>query len=473
MAAFRSGVTPRCLGRCFLHQTGKLNRGGNNSLSDSWNHLHQKSQLHTVFESHSPVTRTLLGRRHHGKFLWVNAVAVRQNSSQIPVETVSLAVPVADSRALPTVPDPSPKLVSADPTLVLSQPVTEQVLDAAPTAVDVLQAAATEPNLADLGLGAYTPVGLVQNILEFMHLDLGLPWWGAIVAGTVLARLAVFPVIVKGQREAAKLNNVLPQITKLTNKMNEAKQSGNKFEFAKAYSELSLFQKKNDVNPLRGFLVPLVQAPVFISFFIALRKMAYLPVPSLQTGGLLWFVDLTASDPFYILPVFVTGTMFFILELGAESGVDNPNLRAMKTVFRIMPFVILPLTINFPTAVFTYWLTSNCFSLGQVALLRHPLVRKKLNIPERITHPASVMPQNEGLIESMKKGWKNAQLAQQLEERVSQSARIKNHLDLAAKGPLRQTFTHNPLRQTPPIAAASAKDKSAGDKARPWKDTIG
>lgn len=49
-------------------------------------------------------------------------------------------------------------------------------------------------------------------------------------AGTVLARLAVFPVIVKGQREAAKLNNVLPDMTKLTTRMNEAKQSGNKFE---------------------------------------------------------------------------------------------------------------------------------------------------------------------------------------------------------------------------------------------------
>lgn len=48
--------------------------------------------------------------------------------------------------------------------------------------------------------------------------------------GTVLARLAVFPVIVKGQREAAKLNNVLPEMTKLTNRMNEAKQSGNKFD---------------------------------------------------------------------------------------------------------------------------------------------------------------------------------------------------------------------------------------------------
>lgn len=44
--------------------------------------------------------------------------------------------------------------------------------------------------------------------------------------------------------------------------------------------------------------------------------MAYLPVPSMQTGGMLWFPDLTAADPFYILPLAVTGTMFFILEVG-------------------------------------------------------------------------------------------------------------------------------------------------------------
>ncbi|XP_061566254.1 mitochondrial inner membrane protein OXA1L isoform X1 [Cololabis saira] len=505
MAAIRSGVTPGGIARCFLRQTGKPSRG-NQPVSNARNHrLLQVSQLHTVLGCSTPLSRLQLRCRHQAKFLWVNAVAVRHNSSQIPtdhesmatsdveiinsppvlespsvslladpipvvtqtapeqvqVETVSLVPSVADAAAPPLVPDPSS---------VLSQPVSEQVSDVLPTAVDVLQAVAAEPRLTELGLGGHTPVGFIQNLLEYMHIDMGLPWWGAIVIGTIVARMAVFPVIVKGQREAAKLNNVLPEITKLTNRMNEAKQSGNKYEFAKTYSDLNLFQKKHDVNPLRGFLVPLVQAPVFVSFFIALRKMAYLPVPSMQTGGLLWFTDLTAADPFYILPFAVTGTMFFILELGAESGIDNPNLRAMKTVFRIMPLVILPLTINFPTAVFTYWLTSNCFSLCQVALLRHPYIRDKLNIPERIKHPASAMPQNDGLIESMKKGWKNAQLAQQLEER---DRRIKNHLDIAAKGPLRQTFTHNPLQQTPPTAAASAKHKPADGKARPWKDTIG
>ncbi|PWA28904.1 hypothetical protein CCH79_00012899 [Gambusia affinis] len=480
MAAFRSGVTPSCLARCFLRQTGKPSRGSPVLPSIQNQQLLQSSSLHTLFGCSSPFSRSQISCRHRGKFVWVSAVAVRQNSSQIqPVDgstsaavlqssadpapalsqTASQQIPAEGVSAAASVADGSASL-PADALPVLAQ----QAADAAPVVADILQAVAAEPRLAELGLAGYTPVGVIQSLLEFFHMDLGLPWWGAIVLGTVLARLAMFPVIVKGQREAAKLNNVLPEMTKLTEKMNEAKQSGNKYEFAKAYSDLNLFQKKHDVNPLRGFLVPLAQAPVFISFFIALRKMAYLPVPSLQTGGVLWFTDLSAADPFYILPFAVTGTMFFILELGAESGIDNPNLRTMKTVFRIMPLIILPLTINFPTAVFTYWLTSNCFSLGQVALLRHPAVRRRLNIPERVKHPAAELPQSDGLIESMKKGWKNAQLAHQLEER---ERRIKSHLDIAAKGPLRQTFTHNPLQQRP------QGGKQQEVKAKPWKDTIG
>lgn len=495
-------MTPASLLKCLLRQPGKPGRG-NCPSPNAWDYVFlQRCHLHTAYKGRSPAFRTLLERRNQGKLLWVNATAVRHNSSQIPqddgtaaapvlevsellpslapvptpvitqpvaeqtaLETTTTVVPALDSSPPPPAVEPPTELLSAAASPDVAQSAAQQVVDVAPTAVEVLQAAAAEPSLAELGLANYTPVGLIQNLLEFMHVDVGLPWWGAIVVGTVLARLAVFPVMVKGQREAAKLNNVLPEMTKLTNRLNEAKRSGNKFEFAKAYSDLTLFQNQKGINPLRGFLVPLVQAPVFISFFIALRKMAYLPVPSLQTGGLLWFTDLTAADPFYILPLAVTGTMILVLELGAESGINNPNMRAMKSVFRIMPIVLLPFTINFPTAVFTYWLTSNCFSLGQVALLRHPLIRKKLRIPERITHPASALPENEGFIKSVKKGWKNAMLVQQLEEREK---RMKNHLDLAAKGPLRQTFTHNPLQQNASITAASTKNKE-----RPWKDTIG
>ncbi|XP_037118605.1 mitochondrial inner membrane protein OXA1L [Syngnathus acus] len=465
MAAMRNGLTPACLvGRFVLTQTARPN-AGRQTWSGIWKHRWlQRSHVHTAFNSNSwsAGTTSMLRRRRHEKLLL--CVAVRYNSSQTQILSEGDPVVAADSTSVlqQAIPEQVPigpvSVATGDNAALL---LTQATADGA----EVLRAADPEARLIDLGLAGHTPVGVIQNLLEFAHMDVGLPWWAAIVIGTVVARLAVFPVIVKGQREAAKLNNVMPEMSRLNTRMTEAKNSGNKFEFAKAYTDLTLFQKKHDVNPLRGFLVPLVQAPIFISFFMALRQMAYLPVPSMQTGGALWFPDLTMADPFYVLPLAVTGTMFFILELGAESGVDNPNLRAMKTVFRIMPFIILPLTINFPTAVFTYWLTSNCFSLAQVALLRHPLVRDKLSIPEKIKHPASALPQNDGFIASMKKGWKNAQLAQQLEER---ERRIKNHLDLAAKGPLRQTFTHNPLQQIP-----AAKDTKSATTTRPWKDTMG
>lgn len=117
-------------------------------------------------------------------------------------------------------------------------------------------------------------------------------------AGTVVVRLVVFPIMVKGQREAAKLNNIMPDMVRLNNKMSEAKQSGNKFEckfrlplltcvqmlvwsptvrttvyeyyvcrcaVAKAYSELEMCQKKHGVNSLKTFLVPFVQVSVWLS----------------------------------------------------------------------------------------------------------------------------------------------------------------------------------------------------------------
>ncbi|KAF0877907.1 mitochondrial inner membrane protein OXA1L [Crocuta crocuta] len=336
---------------------------------------------------------------------------------------------------------------------------------------DVVQTAA-EQSFTELGLGSYTPVGLIQNLLEFVHVDLGLPWWGAIAACTVLARCLVFPLIVKGQREAAKIHNHLPEIQKFSTRIREAKLAGDHAEFYKASSEMTFYQKKHDIKLFRPLILPLTQAPIFISFFIALREMANLPVPSLQTGGLLWFQDLTLSDPTYILPLVVTATMWGVLELGAETGVQSSDLQWMRNVIRVMPLAVLPITIHFPTAVFMYWLSSNVFSLAQVSCLRIPAVRTILKIPQRVVHDSDKLLPQEGFLKSFKKGWKNAELAHKLQEREQ---RMQNHLELAARGPLRQTFTHNPLLQpgknrppsTPSSSSANPKSK------QPWQDTLG
>ena len=57
------------------------------------------------------------------------------------------------------------------------------------------------------------------------------------------------------------------------------------------------------------------QAPVFMSFFFGLKAMANAPVASMQYGGLFWFTDLTIADPYYLLPILTSVTMWATIEV--------------------------------------------------------------------------------------------------------------------------------------------------------------
>ncbi|XP_074991364.1 mitochondrial inner membrane protein OXA1L isoform X1 [Calonectris borealis] len=373
----------------------------------------------------------------------------------------SLAPPAAVGQSPPSTGQAPPAVGQSPPSTGQAPPAVGQE----PPAVGLDPAAVGlegEVRLEDLGLGAFTPVGLVQNFLQFLHLDVGLPWWGAIAVGTLGARLALLPLLVRGQRQAARLAAHLPQLQLLSQRLAEARRGSDQFQVARAYSELAAYQKRHDVNPLRGFLVPLVQTPLFVSFFLALQKMAAAPVPGLQRGGVAWFPDLTTSDPYYVLPLLVTASTWLVLEVGAETGVASPGAGAVRQLLRLLPLLFLPFILHFPTAVFTYWLTSNAFSLAQTGLLRVPAVRARLRVPPPAAPPP---PRPGGLLGRLRQEWREAQAAQRGEER---QRRLRQHLDMAAKGPLRQTFAHNPL--APPGGAGPAPP---APPKRPWKETLG
>ena len=173
---------------------------------------------------------------------------------------------------------------------------------------------APQGDLASLGLGGFSPVGLIQNSLEFLH-QAGLPWWGSIVVCTVALRMLMFPLAVKMQANAARMNNIRPEADKLTAKAREHKQAGNDLLAAQVSIELMQLYRKHNCHPLKMVIMPLVQLPVFVSFFIALRRMAYAPVESMKVGGLWWFTDLTIPDPFFILPVLGAVSFMAILEV--------------------------------------------------------------------------------------------------------------------------------------------------------------
>jgi YidC/Oxa1 family membrane protein insertase len=313
-----------------------------------------------------------------------------------------------------------------------------------------------EPAFSTIGLGGWTPVGIVQNCMEYLHIGLDIPWWGAIMIGTICVRTMIFPLVIMSQRNSAKMNNNLPQIQLLQTKLTEARQSGNALDAARYSQEMVSFMKEKELNPLKTMLVPLAQAPLFISFFIGLRQMANTPVASLTTGGLFWFVDLTVPDQFFLLPIITSCTMALTIEVGTDGArLASANLQTMKYVLRALPFVILPFTINFPGVILVYWTCSNFISLAQVGFLKIPAIRDYFKIPKLQTFKPEDLPiKKKGFTEGMKDSWTNMKITREIEER----RRIDDIIfQKAAKGALQKTYKYDPTKAKPANAIEAKK----------------
>jgi len=254
--------------------------------------------------------------------------------------------------------------------------------------------------LASMGLGSpYTPVGWVQNILETIHVGVGLPWWGSIVCTTVAFRLLVFPITKKVMVNQIKMHNMKPELDEFQERIKHQRNLSNPADGEKIKAEMWALYKKHDCKPVQALTLPFIQIPLFMSFFFGLRGMAYAPVESFTTGGMLWFTDLTVADPYCALPITCALAMITALELGSlESGVQmEQQAIMMKTFFRVMCLMIIPIGYQLPSAILVYWTTSNSFSLIQGILMRNSQVKTLLNIPEKVIHPPSSNPSNNPL----------------------------------------------------------------------------
>lgn len=306
-------------------------------------------------------------------------------------------------------------------------------------------AANGEPTFASLGLGGWSPVGMVQNCLEFLHISLDVPWWGAILIGTVVVRVVMFPLVIMSQRNTAVMNNNLPEMQVIQMKMSQARQTGNQLEAARYAQEMVGFMKERGLNPLKNMLVPLAQAPLFISFFMGLRGMANCPVESMTYGGLAWFTDLTVPDQFFLLPVITSATMWATIELGVDGGrLDAQNMQMMRYFLRAIPVIMIPFTINFPGAILVYWCSSNFISLIQVGLLKVPAVRDYFKIPKLIKHSQESLPiKKKGFVDGAKESWTNMKISKELAERQRVDEMIFTR---AGKGPLQKTYKFDPTK---------------------------
>lgn len=238
-----------------------------------------------------------------------------------------------------------------------------------------------QTDLAASGLGGYTPVGIIQHALEFLHVQADVPWWLAIATTAAFLRLALLPLAVSMQQNTARMFNIQPEVSRILLNMQQCSKNGDQVGQAQEGLKLADLYRQHRVNPFKMFFMPLVQMPIFLTFFMAIRRMAAAPVESMKTGGLGWFPDLTIPDPTFSLPLLTCVNFLINIELGGETAASNPTYETTKKILRIGTIAILPITAALPSGLFMYMITTSVLTTVQILLFKQPAVRRLFRIP--------------------------------------------------------------------------------------------
>ena len=202
----------------------------------------------------------------------------------------------------------------------------------------------------DFGFFAQLGRGML-GALERIHRTTGNYGWSIIIL-TLCLQALLFPLTWKSLRAAAAMKKLQPEIAKLQQKYAN--------DSAKMNAEMMELYKTKGANPLGGCLPMVLQMPIFIALFNALRNSWELH----GAGWMLWIVDLSAKDPYYALPVIMGGLMFLQSKMNPPAG--DP---AQQKVMMLMPLMFTFMFMNFPSGLVLYWLTNSLVSTTvQIAL---------------------------------------------------------------------------------------------------------
>ena len=175
-------------------------------------------------------------------------------------------------------------------------------------------------------------------------------WGVSIVLLTVLVKLLLWPISAKGFSSMAKMRTAQPKLKEI--------QERYKDDRAKLGTEMMAVYKKEGINPAGGCFPLMLQMPVFIAFFFCLRESVELRHESF----FFWIQDLSAPDPFFILPVVFAALMYLTQQLNPQPpGMDPTQAQIMK----FMPVVIAAVFVIMPAGLVLYSVANSAISLVQ------------------------------------------------------------------------------------------------------------
>lgn len=243
--------------------------------------------------------------------------------------------------------------------------------------------------LKQLGLDfGWGPTSMIQYSLEHVHMYTGLPWWGSIILTAVGMRIVLIYAAIQSSDVAARMGALKPVTNPISDRMMAAYKTQDTTEVQKAQQEMREIMKQANIKYSRMILPLLGQGVLAFCALKLLRNMAALPVPGLQTGGALWFTDLTVADPTYLLPLTMAGSLHMLVRYGGETGAQMDSSPGMKSILLyVMPVVVFVSMSWFPAAVVLWLATTGAAGIAQARLLQNRGVREYLNLAPLITKP--------------------------------------------------------------------------------------
>lgn len=195
--------------------------------------------------------------------------------------------------------------------------------------------------------------------LSFLH-DLVGNWGLAIIILTVVVKALFYPLSAASYRSMAKMRVVAPKMQQLKERYGDDKQ--------RMQVELMKLYQTEKINPLGGCLPILVQIPVFIALYYAL--IASVELRHAPFYG--WIADLSAPDPYYVLPILMGISMIVQTRLNPP-----PPDPIQAKVMQVMPIAFSVFFFFFASGLVLYWLVNNVLSIAQQWRINTVIEREK------------------------------------------------------------------------------------------------
>ncbi len=202
---------------------------------------------------------------------------------------------------------------------------------------------------------------LLDKLNSFIH-----NWGWSIVALVFLLKIAFYWLNAKAYSSMAKMKAINPRITEMRERLKDNPQQ--------MQQEMMRIYKEEKVNPMGGCFPIMVQIPVFIALYWVLLSS----VEMRNAPWTLWIHDLSAPDPYFILPLVMTLTT--MLQTALNPAPPDP-MQAKLMWF--MPLAFSVMFFFFPSGLVLYWITNNVLSIAQQWIINTRMgVPPQFNLPK-------------------------------------------------------------------------------------------